>query len=67
MKLLIAPILCLCSFSVVSAPKSCSDYVDYLRVFYINGMFPPISALSDRIAPVFSSINHLVYSMPVVD
>lgn len=48
MKLLIASILCLCSFSVVSAPKSCADYVDYLRLFYINGMFTPYTSYLDN-------------------
>lgn len=48
MKLLIASILCLCSFPVVSAPKSCADYVDYLRLFYINGMFTPYTSYLDN-------------------
>ncbi|GIU37422.1 hypothetical protein L2719_02090 [Shewanella schlegeliana] len=48
MKFIIAAILCLCSLSVASAPKSCADYVDFLRLFYINGMFTPYTSYLDN-------------------
>lgn len=48
MKLFKVFIIFIFSFSVNSAPKECADYVDQLRLFYINGMFTPYAGYLDN-------------------